>query len=833
MIHSSTVRGSESTWMDSIQSSKDTAEHSNSFEYAFSSLSLGGNGMNGNGITKLQQPALSVSSISSFGEETTFNNNKLHQDANGNGAGTGTGNNNGGYTNTNANTSSYAPPSPITPSSTSRNQYHSGMSLSSPIIGRSGDTSVNRYDYDETSTPRGIHYYGESPIRTQTQIHITPKKKEMDNHQQQQQQQQQYLNDYESDNGNGNGNGNSHINKGFHDLSNKQDDSLWSPRHGHTNRDFLSPSSNAKPDLRTVKSDITDESPFRNWPPQNDTNNNNKNGGATGSGSSMLMSSPGNLSTHSLQNMSSVDENEQLLGNGQGRNRARTLSAGTGGYRSVQNFAELTGQSSGHGHDHQRQLHESMNNHFMDLNNMNMNTNAGKLGPGAGFLNAQQIPHNPQLNVSNHNHNHNHAQTNINLNVHRQIGRVSSFPFSRSASNVIQEDLVHVHPNGNRGTLLNDHYIRPRQRVMSADAVNVHVNPNNGNGHSLNGLYGQSFYENQEMIANANNNHPQQQQQQQLMHHRSSSAGDISYNRPRSLSTGASNHGRNTRPFVDTSSNRTDGRGKYFSQMHSNDNHYPTLPTIQHKIMSGEEVLGFNGGMIHNHNVPPPPPPRSLNAAETYHYYQSQVVSSPMPSRAIYTVKFKRSQRNFVLSPRIQGDIKLGTHVKVEADRGEDLGVVLSRVPADKFNHSPRSLRYGNIDPLMPGNGLSMPDMKKILSVATNDEIALLQVKKEEEDELLKICRGKTLQRGLPMNVVDAEYQFDRHKLTFFFQAEGRIDFRELVRELFSIYKTRIWMQQIDKNSTNSGSNPNIAAATTVVSEDSDGTVSEKSAGSK
>jgi len=109
----------------------------------------------------------------------------------------------------------------------------------------------------------------------------------------------------------------------------------------------------------------------------------------------------------------------------------------------------------------------------------------------------------------------------------------------------------------------------------------------------------------------------------------------------------------------------------------------------------------------------------------------------------------------------------------------------------------------------------------------------MLQVKKEEEEELLKICRGKTSQRGLPMNVVDAEYQFDRHKLTFFFEAEGRIDFRELVRELFSIYKTRIWMQQIDKNSPSSGSNSNFGSATTAVSEDSDGTVSEKSEHSK
>ena len=60
------------------------------------------------------------------------------------------------------------------------------------------------------------------------------------------------------------------------------------------------------------------------------------------------------------------------------------------------------------------------------------------------------------------------------------------------------------------------------------------------------------------------------------------------------------------------------------------------------------------------------------------------------------------------------------------------------------------------------------------------------------------------------MNVVDAEYQFDRHKLTFFFEAEGRIDFRELVRDLFSMYKTRIWMQQLDKNA--SGGVPGVVA---------------------
>lgn len=171
-------------------------------------------------------------------------------------------------------------------------------------------------------------------------------------------------------------------------------------------------------------------------------------------------------------------------------------------------------------------------------------------------------------------------------------------------------------------------------------------------------------------------------------------------------------------------------------------------------------------------------------------YYQNLDFQKPTP-RTVYTVKFKRSQKNFFLSENIRGDIKIGSYVKVEADRGEDLGIILSRIPIEKFNPGAR-LNTPNMD---------IPDLqlKRITALASESDIALLGLKEEEEAELLKICRNKTLQRGLPMNVVDAEYQFDRHKLTFFFEASCRVDFRELVRDLFSIYKTRIWMQQIDK----------------------------------
>lgn len=171
--------------------------------------------------------------------------------------------------------------------------------------------------------------------------------------------------------------------------------------------------------------------------------------------------------------------------------------------------------------------------------------------------------------------------------------------------------------------------------------------------------------------------------------------------------------------------------------------------------------------------------------------------SLPMP-KVVYSVKFKRTQRNFVLGPRISRDLKVGTYVKVEADRGEDLGIVIGKAPADKYNFSRSSFTAG-LGP-SPGIGGGAADLKRIIRLATHDEVSLLSMKRDEEEELLKICRSKVRQRGLPMNVVDAEYQFDRHKLTFFFEAEGRVDFRELVRDLFSMYKTRIWMQQLDKN---------------------------------
>ncbi|KAG7349655.1 PSP1 domain containing protein [Nitzschia inconspicua] len=220
---------------------------------------------------------------------------------------------------------------------------------------------------------------------------------------------------------------------------------------------------------------------------------------------------------------------------------------------------------------------------------------------------------------------------------------------------------------------------------------------------------------------------------------------------------------------------------------------------LSHPLV-GEHIEVPGEEQYYNDSMLPYPRSASIGHPPSYgfdsHHLPSVGSSMSMP-KDLYNVKFKRTQRVFEIGPRLNRDLKVGTYVKVEADRGEDLGIVVGKVK----NPSVRSASFaGGIGELIPPG--SSGDLKKITRLATHDEVSLLQIKREEEEDLLKVCRTKVRQRGLPMHVVDAEYQFDRHKLTFFFEAEGRIDFRELVRDLFSMYKTRIWMQQLDKSTT-------------------------------
>lgn len=87
--------------------------------------------------------------------------------------------------------------------------------------------------------------------------------------------------------------------------------------------------------------------------------------------------------------------------------------------------------------------------------------------------------------------------------------------------------------------------------------------------------------------------------------------------------------------------------------------------------------------------------------------------------------------------------------------------------------------------------------LKKVIRKATPEDQAAAQRNTEKEREALETCRRKVTEHGLPMRLIDVEYTFDMGKIIFYFTAEGRVDFRELVKDLASIFKTRIELRQI------------------------------------
>ncbi len=119
-----------------------------------------------------------------------------------------------------------------------------------------------------------------------------------------------------------------------------------------------------------------------------------------------------------------------------------------------------------------------------------------------------------------------------------------------------------------------------------------------------------------------------------------------------------------------------------------------------------------------------------------------------------------------------------GDYAIVETVRGMECGLVA------KANHG------------INEDNITKP-LKKVIRVATDDDIKTLGENKEKEKEAFKICEKKIEAHGLEMNLVDVEYTFDRSKLLFYFTADGRVDFRELVKDLASAFKTRIELRQI------------------------------------
>ena len=140
-------------------------------------------------------------------------------------------------------------------------------------------------------------------------------------------------------------------------------------------------------------------------------------------------------------------------------------------------------------------------------------------------------------------------------------------------------------------------------------------------------------------------------------------------------------------------------------------------------------------------------------------------------------VRFRQAGKIYYFDP-LDFDIEVGQHVIVETARGIEYGLVLTgprNVEADKV-----------IQPLKP-----------VIRVATPDDDEVERKNKEKEKTAFGICLEKIAKHKLEMKLIDAEYTFDKNKVLFYFTADGRIDFRELVKDLASVFKTRIELRQI------------------------------------
>lgn len=140
-------------------------------------------------------------------------------------------------------------------------------------------------------------------------------------------------------------------------------------------------------------------------------------------------------------------------------------------------------------------------------------------------------------------------------------------------------------------------------------------------------------------------------------------------------------------------------------------------------------------------------------------------------------VRFKPAGKIYFFDPEKKW-IKKGDNVIVETIRGIEFGEVVT---------GPKLIEEEEI----------ITPLKKVLRIATNEDKLRNEENKNKEKESFDICLKKIAEHNLNMKLVDIEYTFDNNKVIFYFTAEGRVDFRELVKDLASVFRTRIELRQI------------------------------------
>ncbi|GAA5991730.1 hypothetical protein JCM10908_001114 [Rhodotorula pacifica] len=242
-------------------------------------------------------------------------------------------------------------------------------------------------------------------------------------------------------------------------------------------------------------------------------------------------------------------------------------------------------------------------------------------------------------------------------------------------------------------------------------------------------------------------------------------------------------------------------------------------------------------------NAPPPPPPGMLagpppltaQAQTDMNLGRGVPLHAIPPGAPLCIVGFKAGRKDLFFCEDPNLHLEEGDLVIVEADRGRDVGKYLKSVTVDevhKFQQHLVELALGQLanggnvmsigmnGPASVGMGMGHDpnaaagaqggtaqlarmtkecQPKRIFAKAGPADTHALLSKAQDEVKALALVRSKVAQKGLPMEILDAEWQWDRRKLTFYYTADTRVDFRELVRELFRIWKTRVWLCCLDQ----------------------------------
>lgn len=144
---------------------------------------------------------------------------------------------------------------------------------------------------------------------------------------------------------------------------------------------------------------------------------------------------------------------------------------------------------------------------------------------------------------------------------------------------------------------------------------------------------------------------------------------------------------------------------------------------------------------------------------------------------SVIGVRFRKAGKVYYFDPAGY-EVKVGDNVIVETARGVEYGAVVL---------GPREVAEDKI----------IQPLKAVIRKATPEDDEIEVKNKIKEKEAFKICFEKIKKHGLEMKLIDSEYTFDNNKVLFYFTADGRIDFRELVKDLASVFKTRIELRQI------------------------------------